>query len=159
MDFSSPYALIIEASVILIISFFFGEISKRTSIPSVLMLIVLGVLLKIGMSYVGLENLNFQGALEVLGIVGLIMIVLEAALELKLERSKLVPILLSLGIALVGLLLSAWITAELLYYFIPMFQTDFVTTINGNTVDQGKLVAWIYATPLSILSSAGCVNA
>jgi Kef-type K+ transport system membrane component KefB len=154
MDFSSPYALIILATVVLIISFFFGEISKRTSIPSVLMLIILGVLLKLGMDYLGIGEINFRGALEILGIVGLIMIVLEAALELKLERSKLVPILLSLGIALLGLVFSAWLTAELLYYFIPMFQTNFIVDVGGEAVNQGKLVAWIYATPLSILSSA-----
>lgn len=154
MDFSSPYAIIIEATVVLIISFFFGEISKRTSIPSVLMLIILGVFIKLGIDYVGIEDLNLRGALEILGIVGLIMIVLEAALELKLEMSKLVPILISFGIALVGLVLSAWITAEILYYFIPMFQTNFIADVNGEMVNQGKLVAWIYATPLSILSSA-----
>lgn len=152
MDFSSPYILIIAASVVLIISFFFGELSKRTSIPAVLMLIVLGVFLKMGMDYLGVEKFDFSKALEILGIVGLIMIVLEAALELKLERSKLVPILLSMGIALAGLLISTWITAELLYHFIPSFKTDF--PIPGTDDHQGKLVAWIYATPLSILSSA-----
>jgi cell volume regulation protein A len=150
MDFSSPYALIIIATVVLIVSFFFGELSKRTSIPSVLMLIVFGVFLKMGMGSMGMKDFNFRGALEILGIVGLIMIVLEAALELKLERSKLVPILMAFGIALVGLVLSAWITAELLYYFIPMFKTNFIV----GDINQGRWVAWIYATPLSILSSA-----
>ena len=154
MDFSSPYSLIIIATVVLIISFFFGEISKRTSVPSVLMLIVLGVFLKLGMDSMGITDQDFRAELEILGIVGLIMIVLEAALELKLERSKLVPILMSLGIALVGLVLSTWLTAEVLYYFIPMFQTNFIVDVTGETVNQGKLVAWIYATPLSILSSA-----
>jgi len=154
MDFSSPYSLIIIATVVLIISFFFGEISKRTSIPSVLMLIVLGVILKIGMDSMGMTDLDFRKELEILGIVGLIMIVLEAALELKLERSKLVPILMSLGIALVGLVLSAWITAEILYYYLPMFETEYIVNVDGEMVNQGKLAAWIYATPLSILSSA-----
>ena len=154
MDISSPYAIIIEATVVLIISFFFGEISKRTSIPSVLMLIVLGVFIKLGIDYVGIEDLNLRAALEILGIVGLIMIVLEAALELKLERNKLTPILISFGVALVGLLLCTWITAELLYYSLPMFQSNYICEINGTMVDQGKLLAWIYATPLSILSSA-----
>lgn len=154
MDFSSPYSLIIIATVVLIISFFFGEISKRTSIPSVLMLIVLGVVLKLGMDSMGLTDLNFRKELEILGIVGLIMIVLEAALELKLERSKLAPILISLGIALVGLILSAWITAELLYFFIPFFKSEYIVQVGTETINQGKLVAWIYATPLSILSSA-----
>jgi len=154
MDILTPYSLIIEASVVLIISFLFGEISKRTSIPSVLMLIILGVFLKLGIDYMGLYDLNFRDELEILGIVGLIMIVLEAALELKLERSKLVPIFMSMGIALVGLIVSAWITAELLYYMIPTFQTSFISEVGGETINQGKLVAWIYATPLSILSSA-----
>ncbi|MGK0316984.1 MAG: cell volume regulation protein A, partial [Saprospiraceae bacterium] len=38
-----PYPFIIAASVILIVSFLFGEISKKTSIPSVLLLIIFGV--------------------------------------------------------------------------------------------------------------------
>lgn len=145
MDLSTPYPFIILASVVLIISFLFGEISKRTSVPSVLLLIVLGALLKLGMDAMGYQNFNFLPTLKLLGTVGLIMIVLEAALELKLERSKLVPILLALGIALVGLLLSTWLTAEILHFFI-----DFQTVYG----DQSKLIAWIYATPLSILSSA-----
>ncbi len=145
MDFSTPYPFIIIASVVLIVSFLFGEISKRTSVPSVLLLIVLGVGLKLGMDSMGMASFDFLPTLKLLGTVGLIMIVLEAALELKLERSKLVPILLALGIALVGLLLSTWVTAEILHYFI-----DF----EGGYCEQSKLMAWIYATPISILSSA-----
>lgn len=145
MDFSSPYPLIIVASVVLIISFLFGEISKRTSVPSVLMLIILGVFVKLGLDKMDMGNFDFFPTLKLLGTVGLIMIVLEAALELKLERSKLVPISLAFGIALVGLMLSTWLTAEVLHYFID-FETDYG--------DQSKLIAWIYATPLSILSSA-----
>lgn len=139
MDFSSPYALIIVSSVILILSFFFGEISKKTSIPSVLMLIILGVLTKMGMQGLGVPSINFDPILEVLGIVGLIMIVLEAALELKLTKDKLAPIFMSFVIALVGLMASIWVTAMILEYFIE---------------GMDSLTAWIYATPLSILSSA-----
>ncbi len=140
VDMSSPYILLIAASVVLILSFFFGEISKKTSIPSVLLLIVLGVLVKLGLDALDLEKeIDFFPILEILGIVGLIMIVLEAALELKLDREKVIPITIALVIALVGLLLSTWITAVILKYFIP---------------DLSTLQSWIYATPLSILSSA-----
>lgn len=139
MDFLGPYNLIIVASLILIISFFFGEFSKKTSIPSVLMLIVLGIVINILINMSGMPSINFFPILEVLGIVGLIMIVLEAALELKLDKDKVKPISKALGIALVGLLLSTWLTAEVLKYFIEGMDT---------------LKAWIYATPLSILSSA-----
>ena len=134
----SPYNLIIASCVVLILSFFFGELSKRTNIPSVLMLIILGILLKLGLDSMSGDEFNFLPYLEVLGIVGLIMIVLEAALELELVREKLVPIAKAFIIALIGLVLSAWAAAFLLDYF----------------MDMGMQKAWIYATPISILSSA-----
>lgn len=134
----SSYDLIIGASVIIILSFFFNMISKVTNVPSVLMLIVLGVILKVGLDAKGVE-VNFRPYLEILGIVGLIMIVLEAALELKLERNKLMPILMAFVIALVGLFASAIVAVFILKQFIP------------DITDQQ---AWLYATPLSILSSA-----
>lgn len=139
MEGVSAYSLIIVASIVLIISFFFGELSKRTSVPSVLMLIILGIAAQFGLKSVGMGNLVFDQILEVLGIVGLIMIVLEAALELKLDREKAIPITKAFFIALVGLVLTTWLTAEVLQYFIEGMST---------------LTAWIYATPLSILSSA-----
>lgn len=139
MDITSPYTLLIGSSVVLILSFFFGEIAKKSSIPSVLMLIILGVVINLGLEALDLGHIDFFPILEVLGIVGLIMIVLEAALELKLDRDKLTPIAMSFGIALVGLLVSIWLTALILQYFIP---------------DLDSLHAFIYATPLSILSSA-----
>ncbi|UWX55485.1 cation:proton antiporter [Maribacter litopenaei] len=67
------------------------------------------------------------------------MIVLEASLELELKREKLVPILKSMAIALIGLVGSAYAAALILHQFIP-------------GMDMQK--ALIYATPLSILSSA-----
>ncbi|MEN8789625.1 MAG: cation:proton antiporter [Flavobacteriaceae bacterium] len=139
MDIFSSYNIIIEISVILILSFLFNGISKKTNIPSVLLLIVLGIILQYVLKSITSEDVDFFATLEILGIIGLIMIVLEAALELKLQRDKLWPILKSMAIALAGLLLSAWIAALILYQFIP-----------GMTM----LTAWIYATPLSILSSA-----
>lgn len=137
MDFSA-YSLIISASVIIILSYFFGEISRKTNIPSVLMLIMLGIGVNIGLESAGVV-FNFKPYLEVLGIVGLIMIVLEAALELELTREKIIPIVKALSIALIGLMASTWVAAIVLQYFFP---------------DMNTLTSWIYATPLSILSSA-----
>ena len=143
MDILSSNNLIIEASVIVILSFWFNGISKKTSIPSVLMLIVLGVVLQYAYRFITGQEVDFASALTtplaVLGTVGLIMIVLEAALELKLSRDKLIPILKSMAIALIGLVASAWVAALIIDQFIP---------------DMTMQSAWIYATPLSILSSA-----
>lgn len=139
MEILTTYNIIIASSIILILSFFFGEVAKKTNIPSVLMLILLGILLKFGLDAVGGDPINFFPILKLLGTVGLIMIVLEAALELHLEKDKYVPIAKALAIALIGLLLSTWVAALILHQF-----------IDGMTME----LAWIYATPLSILSSA-----
>jgi NhaP-type Na+/H+ or K+/H+ antiporter len=103
------------------------------------MLIALGLILQYALKYFTSESVDFFPILEVLGIVGLIMIVLEAALELELKREKLLPILKSMAIALIGLFASTWTAASILYYYIP---------------EMTMQSAWLYATPLSILSSA-----
>ena len=139
MEILSSYNLIIVASLVIIISFLFNEFGRKTNIPSVLMLILLGILMKVGIDAMGITDLNFFPILEVLGIVGLIMIVLEAALELELKREKAVPIFKAFIIALIGLIGSAWVAALILHEFID---------------DMTMRQAWLYATPLSILSSA-----
>ena len=132
------YPLIIVGSLIIIASFFFSEVARRTSVPSVLLLILLGVALKLAFQD-QIKGISFDYPLELLGIIGLIMIVLEAALELKLSRDKILPIAKAGGIALAGLLLSAWACTAILQWRVP---------------DMTTQSAWIYATPLSILSSA-----
>lgn len=139
MEILSAYNLIIEASAIIILSFIFGEISQKTNIPSVLMLILLGIGLNLAIKNLFMLNYDFFLALEILGIIGLIMIVLEAALELQLKRNKIVHIFKAMFISLIGLILSAWAVVAILQYFMP---------------EMDYLIAWIYATPLSILSSA-----
>ena len=116
----STYELIIAASAVIIISFIFGELSKKTSIPSVLMLIVLGIVAKIALAD-KLYGFDFNSILPILGTVGLIMIVLEAALELELKREKLIPIAKSMLIALIGLMASAWAAAWILQYFCLLY--------------------------------------
>jgi len=139
MEVLSSYNIIIEVSLIIILSFIFNGISKKTNIPAVLMLIALGVILQYALKYFVADKFDFMPILEVLGIIGLIMIVLEAALELKLQKDKVVPILKALGVAFVGLLASAWVAALILHNFVP---------------EMTMKSAWLYATPLSILSSA-----
>ncbi|MFL1895308.1 cation:proton antiporter [Aquimarina sp. 2-A2] len=139
MEIFSSYNLIIGFSVIIILSFIFNGLAKKTNVPAVLMLIVLGVIIQYGLASFEGEPFDFFPMLEILGIIGLIMIVLEAALELKLKREKLRPILVAFTIALIGLVVSTYLAALILYGL-----------VDGMTMQS----AWLYATPLSILSSA-----
>lgn len=85
------------------------------------------------------EDLPLDTLLEVLGNIGLVMIVLEAALDLKLEREKMGMILRSFITALLGIGGSMFALAGFFLYIFP--STDLYTAI-------------VYAIPLSIMSSA-----
>lgn len=134
----SAYLFVISLCVVIIISFIFNIIARKTNIPSVLMLIFLGMGLRQLLNYFGLEPEYFN-TLEVLGIVGLIMIVLEAALDLQLSREKWPIIWKSLLIALLSLVFSSLLIAGIIQFFIQ---------------NMGFLPALIYAIPFSIMSSA-----
>ncbi|MBL4752358.1 MAG: cation:proton antiporter [Flavobacteriales bacterium] len=138
MEVFNSYLFIIAVSGIVIISYFFNVLSKKTNVPAVLMLITLGILLQIPAYYFDFNKATLKPVLEVLGIVGLIMIVLEAALDLELKREKWGIIWRSFSVALVGLILTSLGCAALFSYF----------------GDMSKTAALIYAIPLAIISSA-----
>lgn len=133
-----PYILVIAASAIVILSYFFNVLSERTKIPSVLMLIVTGMLGRYIFVYLDIDDINLMPVLEVLGIVGLIFIVLEAALDLKLTKEKGPLILKSFLVGLLGLVFTTAAIAVVLQFFLEC------TTLQ----------ALFYATPLGIISSA-----
>ncbi|UKN00630.1 cation:proton antiporter [Paracrocinitomix mangrovi] len=135
------YSLIIGISGIIIISFLFNIISKKTNIPSVLLLIILGVVIQ---QFVP-EKWNTDeyadlDTLEIIGNIGLVMIVLEAALDLKLAKEKMGLIINSFLVALVALVLSSAAIGAIIYFMVP----------NADTF----LKSLTYAVPLSIMSSA-----
>lgn len=135
-----PYIFVISASLLIIVSHLFNVVAKKTNVPSVLLLIGLGIALHYVLE--GLFGFNLEAQLNqvlpVLGIIGLIMIVLEAALELELKKEKSGLIWSSFIVALLALLGSTLAVAGVIYYF---FINNFY-------------VAMIYATPLAIISSA-----
>jgi Kef-type K+ transport system membrane component KefB len=104
------------------------------------MLIGLGMILKSVLeSYDVLNDIELDSILEVLGNIGLVMIVLEAALDLKLEKSKTGLILKSLLVAFLGIGLTMFALAAFFLYIFP--STSLYTAV-------------VYAIPLSIMSSA-----
>ena len=139
MEVVNSYTVVITISVIIIMSYFFNIISERTNIPSVLLLILSGVLIKLGLDYFTIPTGDFVfSILEVLGIVGLIMIVLEASLDLELTWEKWPLIWKSFSIALLSLIGCSLVIA----WFIQLTMID------------DFLVALVYAVPLSVMSSA-----
>ena len=140
MNSLDPIVLIIIFSSTIIISYFFNIYSKKTGIPSVLLLIFTGVLIGIGFMISGQAKPMgmIEKVLPAIGMVGLALIVLEAALDLKIIKEKLRLIFKSLATAILGLLVTSYACAF------------FLTTI----YDMTMVEALLFAVPLSILSSA-----
>ena len=143
----STYVIIIAAALIIILSFLFNIISNKTNIPSVLMLIVLGVIIQLTIWAPNSDANDSQlmMGLELLGNVGLIFIVLEAALDLKLKRDKIGMIFKSFIIAFFALILSSFAIASL-------FMLLWANPESSNNVNW--ITSLMYAVPLSIMSSA-----
>ncbi|MGB3464208.1 MAG: cation:proton antiporter [Cyclobacteriaceae bacterium] len=140
MDLFNAYTQAIAISSIVIVSYFFNFISKKTKIPSVLLLIGLGIAVQEFLRSIAMDlQVYIMEALELLGIVGLIMIVLEAALDLKLKKEKSGLLITSFVVALIALVGTSFAIALL------FFQSGII----DNFFD-----CLLYAIPLSILSSA-----
>ena len=100
----NPYLLIMSLAGIVILSFFFNIVAKKTNFPSVLLLIGLGMVLKVLVDAYGLsKELSLDAIIEGFATIALVMIILEAALHLKLEKQNSQLILQSLLIAVIGL--------------------------------------------------------
>lgn len=138
MDFSSSQDYLIALALIVILSYFFNILSKKTRIPSVLMLIGTGVGIGYAIKAVGSPEVNLLPILEILGTVGIIMIVLEAALDLELTADKKHMIWSSLVLSFFELVSTAALISSLIHY----------------SLDASWQSSIIYAIPLSILSSA-----
>lgn len=134
----SSYLLIVLLSITIVLSYAYGEIAKRTNIPSVLLLILTGVIVGQVLEHYPQYQYNFFPVLEVLGVVGLIMIVLEGALDLELTKEKRPMILRALAVAIIGVGMSMLTIGALFYYLLHMELS----------------MAILYASPLSVISSA-----
>ncbi len=134
-----PYILIIALCVLIGLSYLFNIISRRFNIPSVLLLIAVGIIINYSLaSYDIYLSEKIFPVLQILGIVGLIMIVLEAAVDLKLSAEKSGMILKSFGLAFIVLFISS----------------ISIALVVQNLLNEPFINSLAYAIPLSVVSSA-----
>ncbi len=135
----NPYTIVIVLSCVIIFSHLFNIFSKKTNVPSVILLILLGIGMKFVMDYQGYnQDALILGTLEILGIVGLIMIVLEAAIDLELTKDKWPIIWKSFLVALISMVGCAFTISFIINQF---FKED-------------PFISLVYAIPLAVVSSA-----
>lgn len=134
----SSYEILILLSGLVIFSYLFDLFASRTRLPSVLLLLFLGIGLKQLVISFKLETFDFQRILPALGTLGLILIVFEGALELKYEKSK-----------------NTLIRQSFMSALIPMVATCFTIAFILNQLTGYSLYLCIVnAIPFSIISSS-----
>jgi Kef-type K+ transport system membrane component KefB len=84
----TTYTTLIILSGLVIFSYLFDLVASKTKLPSVLLLLLLGIGLRVLVDNLKVETFDFLKILPALGTVGLIMIVFEGSLELKYDRNK-----------------------------------------------------------------------
>ncbi len=109
--------IIIVFCVLLLIAYLFDLTALKTRVPSVILLLLLGWLLRYLSKFLNIELPDFSSVLPILGTIGLILIVLEGSLELELNISKLGLIRKSFLGALLPMLILASLLAFLFHHF------------------------------------------
>ena len=82
------YQVIIAFCIIILLAYLFDITGKYSKIPGVLLLILLGIIIHFLVIKVGLYVPNLEPVLPIIGTLGLILIVMEASLDLKINAEK-----------------------------------------------------------------------
>lgn len=138
MNEISAYLIILSICLLIIISYLFNLLSRKTGIPSVLLLLMTGITAREILILNGISTVVSPQVVEIFGILGLIMIILEAGLDLKVSRNKVKLIRNAFFSGLFILVLSSMAISLFLYLYL---KEDFLNCL-------------IYALPLSVVSSA-----
>lgn len=141
--YNNPYVFLILGSSVVIIAYLLNLLAKKIHVPGVVLLMGLGISTQITLNVFKIEAPDWYPILEIMGIVGIILIVLEAALELKIRRGEYSFIWRTIALSLILLISNSVLIAWILQFFLT--NIDFV-------------IALIYALPISIVSSAVVIS-
>ena len=132
-------SILFALPLIVIFSYLFDTIARKTKFPAVILLMFTGILIRTVTAASGYNDFEFlENLIPVLGTIGLILIVLEGAFELEISFEKLPLILKGFLAAFFILIANIWLL-QWLFGFLFQMETN---------------EAVLYAIPLSIISSA-----
>ena len=134
----TTYTTLIVLSGLVIFSYLFDLVASKTKLPSVMLLLLLGIGLRLLVDNLQLQTFDFLKILPALGTVGLILIVFEGSLELKYDPGKNKLIKAAFSSAAVILLITVSVITFIIY---QITGKDFHTCFSN-------------AIPFSVISSA-----
>ncbi|MBN2660953.1 MAG: hypothetical protein JXR54_06765, partial [Tannerellaceae bacterium] len=130
--------IIITICLLLLFAYVFDVSSSKTRIPSVILLMLLGWGVRQAVYFMEISLPNMESVLPALGTIGLIMIVLEGALDIEINKSKRRIITKSMAISFLSIILISIALTVAFQYSDPVGLTD----------------AIVNAIPFAIISSA-----
>lgn len=136
------FAIITTICVLLLLAYLFTISSAKTKIPSVILLLLLGWVVKQFTSVFHFVIPDLNSLLPFFGTLGLVLIVLEGSLELELNKKKLPFVVKTLITAIIPLFITAFVIGYYFYYFLDSSFKD----------------GLINAVPLCIISSAIAIS-
>lgn len=134
--------IILAICVIIIISYIFDITSRYTKIPGVGMLILAGIGIRLLVESTGFTMPNLEPLLPVVGTVGLIFILMEASLDIKLNKKKSELIIKSV---LSAILLFTFFVTALTLIFVVFLKYPLINSL-------------LNSIPLGIISSAVAIS-
>jgi cell volume regulation protein A len=135
--------IIIGICSLLLLAYVFDITAPRTRVPAVILLLLLGYLVKQAVGFAGIDIPGLALLLPLLGSVGLILIVLEGALELELNRSKRGVILKAIFVSMLPILMLSFGLAWVLHHY----------------MGYGFRISLINIIPLCVISSSIAISA
>jgi Kef-type K+ transport system membrane component KefB len=127
---------------LILLSYLFDISARYSRIPGVILLIVLGIVIQLITKAFNLSIPNLQPILPVIGTLGLVMIVLEASLDLTLEKSR------------KGLIIKSISSAFILFAVFTAILALVLVKVTGYSAKDSIL----NAIPLGIISSAVAIS-
>ena len=131
-------SIIITLCILILLAYLFDLSSAKTRIPSVILLLLLGWVIKQLTVFFNVVVPDLSSLLPILGTIGLILIVLEGSLELELDKSKLPMVKKAFFVSFFPILAVGLILAGLLSYY------------SGYSFKQSL----VNVIPLAVISSA-----
>lgn len=132
------YLAILIASTFLLAAFAVEHFDRRTGVPSVIVMITLGLLAEPLLGPFGVVGTELKSMVPVAGAIGLVLIVLEGALDIELRRERIRLAATAFAVAVAGFVLC----------------TAAFALIAVHTLHMGYFQAVVLATPFAVISSA-----
>ncbi len=117
------YSAILIVSLVLLVAFAIERLGRTTGIPTVIVMIGIGIVLKPPLAALGYVVEGLDLVVPVLGTVGLILIVLEGALDIRLRadilkaaRGAIVMALAGFSLCLAGFAMMAAVLLKLTFF-------------------------------------------